>query len=1033
MQMKKIKLSLLILLLFTIGISSQEWNNINVLQINKEEPRTSSVPYKDIKSASQCDIIKSSFYKSLNGEWHFNFVKSPSERPVDFYKTGYDVSAWDKIKVPGNWELQGHGKPIYVNHPYEFSLESTPTPPYIPVDYNPVGSYRTTFKVSDNWQSRQVYLHFGAVKSAFYLWINGKKVGYSQGSKTPAEFNITKYLKAGENVLAAEVYRFSDGSYFECQDFWRISGIERDVYLYSTPETRIRDFSVEAWLDETYTNGELSLDVEVLNVNKKSGKYTLEYKVEGEGVSLSKSKSVNLVKGKGKVSVKELIEKPLKWSAEKPNLYTLYLTIKDKKGQSLEVHSSKIGFRTVEIKDGQLLVNGEYVLVKGVNRHEHDPVAGHYVSRELMLKDIQLMKQHNINSVRTCHYPNDPYWYHLCDKYGIYVLDEANIESHGLGAAQQKEYTLKHIADDPAWEEGHVDRIRRMYYRDKNHPSVIIWSMGNECGDGVNFEKGYQWLKEHDRRPVSFEQALLRKHTDIFSPMYANRWRLENYALNHTSYRPLILCEYAHAMGNSVGNLQDYWNVIEKYPLLQGGFIWDWVDQGIKDVKDGKEYFAYGGDLKHKGRNDANFCANGLVASDRKLNPHIHEVKKVYQNISVYPHILEDGEFIIANKYSFTNLNDFEILYEITKDGKAGTRNNMGSLSIAPGKKKAFKVDVSEVKGNGEYFVNFYFITKKATDLLEKGHVVAAEQIKLADYKYTANLGNTEGSLVVEESGEKVMVKDNNVIYTFSKTEGTLQNLSKSGKDIIEKGPKPDFWRVPTDNDHGAGLQKKLRVWYQAGDNTELKSFNIEKKDGAIVVTVVKMIVPVKAQYTTVYTVKPGGKLLVDNSMKCAPNKKNPVLPRFGNELQLNGELNKVEWYGRGPHENYADRKTSSFVGIYNSKVEDLHYSYIRPQENGYRTDVRWVSFSNSETSVTFHGNSLVCFNAQKFDKENYSNDVKKANLHPYDLVSKPYSVVNIDYGQMGVGGDNSWGATPHFIYQLPAHEYYYSYWIEVK
>ncbi len=1037
--MHKIGLILIFCLTISSNLLAQEWRNPAVVGINKENPRVCSVPFENENAASAFDLRESKYYKSLNGSWKFNWVRKPADRPVDFYKSDFDDSAWGKINVPGNWELQGHGIPMYMNHPFDFSPNKRPVPPfmdYISDDYNPVGSYRESFVVPEGWNGRQVYIHFGAVKSAMYIWVNGEKVGYSQGSKTPAEWNITKYLKEGDNSLAVEVYRWSDGSFLECQDFWRISGIERDVYLYSTPAIRIQDYKIIASLDEEYNNGVFSLNSDIVSVAGKNEEVSIDYLLKKDEKELSGSVSFKLKDGKGQAGFETTIKNVEKWSAEHPNLYDLFITLKNKKGDVLEVHSSKVGFRTTEIKNGQLLVNGKAVLVKGVNRHEHDPIKGHYITRELMEQDIKLMKQFNINSVRTCHYPSDPYFYSLCDKYGIYVCNEANIESHGMGAAQQAPYDLPHIADLPEWELNHLDRIKSMYGRDKNHPCVIVWSLGNEAADGCNFEAGYDWLKANDYRPVQFEQASLRRHTDIFCPMYHSKWELINYATQPGIYRPAIQCEYAHAMGNSVGNLADYWETIEKYPALQGGFIWDWVDQGIAAKNEnGIDYYAYGGDLEPEGsRNDNNFCINGLVGPDRAPNPHLHEVKKVYQNVSVVALDAAKGKFEINNKFFFSNLHEYIVSYEILADGKVVDTKTLDSVDIEPQSKKAIEIQFDAVKNDGrEYFVNFYFKQKEETDLLAEGHVVASEQILIK----TGNANDIEeskGELQLTESDSELEIKAGETVITFSKKEGMLQALSYKGEKLIKQGPSPDFWRVPTDNDYGYGLVQKMGVWKYANEGAKLVNFEVVKVAANKVVIKVEREMPkVNLTYFTEYHINASGVVEVRNSIIQAPNFKKPNLPRVGNQLVINANLENVQWYGRGPWENYTDRKTSAFVGIYNNTVDGLYFPYIRPQENGYRTDVRWVKFQNEKVGITITGDDVLCFGAQYYKKSDYCNEAdKKKNLqHQFDLKKRDEIYLNIDYGMMGVGGDNSWGDEPHLIYQLLPHEYYYNYTIK--
>jgi beta-galactosidase len=965
--------------------------------------------------------------------WKFNYSNGPDSRPADFYKSDFNTSAWKNINVPGNWELQGFGMPMYLNHPYDFSPLKRPTPPvidFIPEKENPVGSYVRSFTVPDSWTGRDVYLHFGAVKSAMYVWVNGTEVGYSQGAKTPAEFNITPYLKTGDNKLAVEVYRWSDGSFLECQDFWRISGIERDVFLYSSPKTKINDIKIQASLDETYTNGIFAFSAEVKSTTKEKSailSYKLYYK---NNVELSGEQHVKIKNGAGSVNISNTINNVLQWSAEKPNLYRLLVSLKTENGELLEAFAKNVGFRTVEIKNAQLLVNGQPVLVKGVNRHEHDPEKGHYVSKELMEKDIRLMKEFNINTVRTSHYPNDPYWYDLCDKYGLYVIDEANIESHALGAALQHPYDY-HIANDTAWEKPHLDRIQRMYQRDKNHPSVIIWSMGNEAGDGVNFIKAYEWLKSHDTRPVQFEQADNKKHTDIVCPMYATMGEMEQYAIQTDTYRPLIQCEYAHAMGNSVGNLQDYWTLIETYPSLQGGCIWDWVDQGIlaKD-KNGNDYFAYGGDLEKPGtRNDNNFCINGLISPDRKPNPHIYEVKKVYQNISVTKGHKPD-EFFIHNKYYFTNLNNYNLVLSSVNEGKEAFVTIISDLDIEPQTTGIVKLKLPGNQGKDVYF-NFSFVLKNDEGLLRKGHEVAKEQIKVSSQTKIETL-KAFGKVKLKEAGNGWQINASNVSLFFDKEQGTFSNLKVNDELFINEGPQPDFWRAPTDNDYGAGLVKNKSVWKEQTDSTYVKDIKVIQEKGLLQFIVTKRLDKVFADFISTYTINGEGKIYVDNYLRFDPSQKTTGAPRIGSKMNLPKEYSNVEWFGCGPQENYVDRKTSAFVGNWKASVDELYYPYIRPQENGYRTGLKSLTLSNGTKGIKISSSHEFCMQAQYYEHSDYGNAVKKEFRHQYDMVKRDYITLNIDYGQMGVGGDNSWGAEPHLKYQLIRREYKWSYLIEI-
>jgi len=1024
------RVAFFVALFVTAFIQAQDWKDITVLQRNKEDGKAIILPQKNTDLALDAEA-GSDMQISLNGEWSFHFSPKTDERPKDFYQVDFDVSSWDKIKVPGNWEVQGYGIPMYMNHPFDFSPRKRPTPPVvdaIPTKDNPVGSYRRTFVLPENFAGKDVFLHFGAVKSAMYVWINGEKVGYSQGSKTPAEFNVSRFLKTGQNSLSVEVYRWSDGSFLECQDFWRISGIERDVLLKARATTRVEDFKTIASLDDTYSSGLLSINLDIVS-SQKSETITAEYVLyDVEDEVLSGSEKVKVKSTKAQCTFEAELPYVKAWSAEVPHLYRLVISLKDKKGQLLETFGTNVGFRTVEIIDGQLKVNGQAILVKGVNRHEHDPVMGHYISKELMEEDIRLMKEYNINTVRTCHYPAAPYWYELCDKYGLYVINEANIESHGLGAALQAPYDY-HIADDPTWEQAHLDRIRRMYQRDKNHPSVIIWSLGNEAGDGVNFETCYDWLKAVDSRPVQFEQADNKRHTDVVAPMYATMEEMEFYATQADIYRPLIQCEYAHAMGNSVGNLQDYWDLIEEYPALQGGCIWDWVDQGLWAKNEaGEDYFAYGGDLEPEGsRNDNNFCLNGLISPDRKPNPHIYEVKKVYQNISVTKGH-HDGEFFVKNKNFFLNLNAFKLTVSILKNGEVINTQNISDLDVDPQSVVAITPTLPTSFDDEEYFINFSFTLKADDGLLKAGHEVAKEQIQLV--KKNADFGiAAQGELELTSSELGWLVNTEGATLTFDKEKGTFTDYTVEGAVLIAEGPQPDFWRAPTDNDYGFGMVKELGIWYKQGDEATVSNIDVNKSDGLVSFIVTKRLAETFANLISTYTVNGLGQVQVDHYLKFAPNRKTPAMPRVGTKLKVDKALDQVQWYGRGPQENYSDRKTSAFVGLYSSTVDDLYYPYIRPQENGYRTGIRELSFGDGEGGFQVVSRFPIGFQAQYYDQEDYQAGAsRRPRSHQYDMKKRDYITLNLDYGMMGVGGDNSWGATPHLIYQLIRREYRWSY-----
>lgn len=1022
--MKKLILSLFSFLLFTSLLLAQfDWENPSIISQNKLDATSTSIPFQDLNRALNGEITNSVYYKSLNGNWKFMWSENPEKRPIDFFKSDFIDENWNTIPVPSNWELQGYGIPIYVNQPYEWTYN--PKPPEIPHDYNPVGSYRTSFSIPSNWNSREIILHFGAVKSAMYLWINGEKVGYSQGSKLPAEFNITKYLKKGKNNLAVEVYRWSDGSYLECQDFWRISGIERDVYLWSASKVHINDFFAKASLDKNYENGIINTDIRIQNFTKADKKkYSVAIKLYDENNELLKSLSNDFSNDNEFIdlNLEIKIEKPNKWSAEIPYLYTLLIELK-KGNKTIEFKSHKIGFRNVEIKNGQLMVNGIPILIKGVNRHEHDEFTGHVISRESMEKDIELLKQFNINAVRTCHYPDDPYWYQLCDKYGIYLVDEANIESHGMGYRPERT-----LGNNPDWENAHLDRVKRMVERDKNHPSVIIWSMGNEAGDGVNFDTVSNWLHFRDpSRPVHYERALKRPTVDIYSPMYPGINYIEYYAKSNP-YRPLIMCEYAHSMGNSTGNLQDYWDVIEKYPTLQGGFIWDWVDQGLaKYDENGTKYWAYGGDYGPDGTpSDGNFCLNGIINPDRTIHPAMHEVKKVYQNIKIYPENINEFKFKLINQFDFTNLNKYEIKWFLMANGKVTEQGIIGNSDLNPHDTTLLQLPLSNYRFTPrvEYFVNFSLVTTNEEAFKPIGFELAKEQfqIKFLDFVDTRPLKRPK-TVQYHFSGDKLIVEANLLDITFDTLSGYLISLKAEGKEMLKEPVQSNFWRAPTDNDFGNRMDQRQAMWRNAGKNAQLKQFSItEIENGKLRVSSAFNLTDVRSTLNITYEISENG--IIEVIVNFKPGVKGlQNLPRLGLNFVLN-DANEIEYYGRGPHENYNDRNTSAFIGNYESNVTDQYFAYIRPQENGYKTDTRWLILKNKDIGLFFTSNSTFSFSALHTPIQMLDQLTRANYKHTIDVKQLPETYLLIDMEQMGVGGDNSWGARPHKPYQISVEEY---------
>ena len=1218
----------------TFAQTAPDWENPEVFGINKQPPHCTLTPYANTNKAQTLDRTASKYYKSLNGDWKFNWSPDPDSRPVNFYKPDFDISGWDKIPVPSNWQMHGYGVPLYTNTVYPFKKD----PPFVmgtpPAHYtnfnarNPVGSYRRTFQIPGSWDDNDISIIFDGVDSAFYLWVNGKKVGYSQDSRTVAEFNITDYLQDGENTLAVEVYRYSDGSYLEDQDFWRLSGIYRSVYLQAAPKLHIRDFFVHTDLDAEYNNAILRVDAEVINSSdSEAAPPTLEVELIEKAkpwlmifpskqtlvsdTAATQTQSIPAGE-KAEYAFSTALENPKKWSAEMPNLYTLVLTLKNEKGKTIEAVSCNVGFRKSEIKDGQLLVNGQPIYIKGVNRHEHHPDTGHTISRENMIEDIMLMKQNNVNTVRTCHYPNMPEWYDLCDEYGLYIIDEANIESHGMG------YGPESLAKQPEWKAAHMARQMGMVERDKNHPCVIIWSLGNEAGDGPNFEATSAWTKQRDpSRPIHYEQAGQKPHTDIVCPMYARIDWITRYAEKEQE-RPLILCEYEHAMGNSLGNMHDYWVTIEKYKHLQGGCIWDWVDQGLRKTpdpvttlkesksglqavvkgtianggllgylefedapalditgkaltlqamvkpaegelqghqpiivkgdhqyalkisdrrlqffvyndtwntvnadlpanwagrwhqvaatydgsvmtlyidgkpvnsrafskpitsctfpvgigfdpeapsrrfnglikkvriyntalsadqlrkydapmsdsavlwldidkakrtttqQDDRWFWAYGGDFGDQ-PNSSNFCMNGVIQPDRKPNPHMYEMKKVYQNIKVHAEDLANGKVAIQNKYFFETTDFVDLIWNVTEDGIVIEKGSLGAVSIAPQETKivAIPFDKPVAKPDSNYHLMIQFILNSNQPWAQKGHVVAWDQFQLpieTPAPPVAKLSQMP-SVTVSETAQQAVIQGADFTVTFDKTAGVLSGWTYNNTPLMAAPLKPNFWRAPTDNDHGNRMHERCAVWKKAGPDATVKSVTVKQVNPqAVQVNVTLKLAADDTLLKTVYTVYGSGDVLMDNTLKIGDDL--PELPRIGMQMQMPGAFSTMHWFGCGPQESYADRKTGYPVGIYAEDVYHPEHVYARPQENGNKSDVHWAAWVNKKgTGLIAIGQPLINASAWHYTMA----DLEKAK-HINELPARETITVNIDLGQTGVAGDDSWGARPHKQYTL--------------
>ncbi len=1018
-----------------------------IVSVNRMPMRATAFAFESRELAQQREKEKSKYFLSLNGTWKFNWVQDPRKRPSDFYKTDFNDAGWDNFKVPANWELNGYGLPIYVNHPYEFTgrkkMGKNLNPPFdIPEENNPVGSYRKKFTLPNDWSGRQVFIHLGAVKSAFFIWVNGAKVGYSEDSKLAAEFDITKYVIPGENLIALQVYRWSDGSYLECQDMWRISGIERDVYVYSTPRLDVRDFKVVTTLNKTYTKGLLQLNAEINNykidqntLHSRPDSFSVEIELtdtKGSTVYKEATKDIQSVLGNYKtvVSFSKEILGVQTWSAETPNLYTLYITLKDKNGNTLQVIPQRIGFRSVEITDRNFLINGKRVFLKGVNRHEHHATQGHTLTRENMRKDMEMMKKLNVNAVRHSHYPPDPYWMELCDEYGLYVIDEANIESHG------RYYDLAYtFANDKQWRMPHLDRITRMYERDKNHTSVVTWSLGNEAGNGVNFYEAYEWLKQKDSRPVQYERAENDFNTDMIVPQYPSPNWLKRYAQRNPD-RALIMSEYAHIMGNSLGNFKEYWDAIETHPYLQGGFIWEWIDQGIDTVRNGKRFLAYGGDFPLSGPvdenlSDNNFSVKGVVTAYRGLTPMAVEIKKVYQHIkTIYK---GNNQIEIRNGYFFRNLDHAQINWELLENGKLVEKGIIASVNIKPQESQTVSLPVKTAPKNGkEYFLNIRYNLKNAEPFLEKGYEIASEQFSWSGNAVAETPSLRNGKLSVDQTDNKATIKGKDFAITFDLQNGMLSSYTLKGDQLLQHGPQPAFWRAPTDNDMGAGYNRSLRMWRNAYENGKTTKATVTQTATGYGIVFKKELVNGDATVEQVFSVYGDGSVKVEN--RFTPVKgTHKILLRFGNDLQLNKQLDQIQFYGRGPWENYWDRKTASFVGIYKQPLDGQYFPYARPQESGNKSDVRWVTMTNKKgKGLRFEfADSLLNFSALPYSLDDLDPEVEKKQYHSGELTKRNEIYMHIDLQQSGLQGIDSWGSQPLEQYRIPYRSQQYSYWIK--
>lgn len=1062
------------------------WQNVSIVKVNKEYPRTEFMTFDSKEDALKQKFEDSKYYKSLNGEWKFYFTKSYKDLPENITDSATETKNWKNIKVPGNWEFQEFGTAIYVNQPYEFQEVSTTSAlpkkawPYLP-ENNPVGVYSREIDIPADWlENRIVFLNIGGAKSGVYLYINGKEVGYSEDSKNNAEFRINEFVKAGKNKLTIKIYRWSTGSYLESQDFWRVSGIERDVYLWSQPKVSLRDFRVKSTLDENYTNGIFGLEMTIANygfddLNEVNNWKPIPYKNADIGFELIDDSGKIAASGKGKVSVKgrgeqsfefpEIqIENVKSWNSETPNLYQLVMTIEDSQAGTKEVIPYKVGFRKFKIKevktgdrsDRLFLFNGKPIKLKGVNVHEHNPKTGHYVTEELILKDFTLMKQHNINTVRTSHYPQPRRFYELADEIGLYVYDEANIESHGMY------YGKESLAKHPEWQNAHLDRIQNMFERNKNHPSVSLLSLGNEAGDGVNFNAAYRWLKLADKnlmnRPVNYERAIWGFDTDLYVPMYPDAAWLEKTGQSGSD-RPVVMCEYSHAMGNSNGNLNLMWEAIYKYPNLQGGYIWDWVDQGIEEFdENGKMFFAYGGDYGKNMPSDANFLINGLVNPDRNPHPSMQEVKYAYQDFGFSAGDPNLREFKIVNRSYFKNPKDYILKYTILENGKPvfNTEADMDfKTEFSTDKTLSIWIPNIGFKPENEYFVNFDIVTKKEIGVIPSGFTVAADQFELApiqskkEFQYNQK---PEKSKVENQNGlTKISVGKTSL--TFDQNKGIITSYKIGNKEYFKDGFgfQPNFWRGPNDNDYGNGMPLRTQIWKTSSKDFKITKTETVENENSVDLKVIYQLAAGN-EYRVNYRIYSDGMIKTDIEFTAAKEETAEV-PRIGMRFRLPKDLNRVEYYGKGPDENYSDRNSGARVAVYQTTAEEMYFPYVRPQENGHRTETRWLSLANRKNSgLLIVADDLIEFNAlrnsvEDFDSEENTNrpyqfhnfnsesiatnsDEKGKNklrrqTHINDIEFRDFVEVCIDLKQMGVAGYNSWGDKPLPEHTLLSTKYY--------
>lgn len=1022
---KQLILGLLGTCALTAGAQSfTEWQNAEVNAVNRAPMHANYFAYENEEAASRAVKEKSENFMTLNGTWKFFWVKDSDSRPTDFWKVGYNDKGWDNLPVPGVWELYGYGDPIYVNVGYPWREQFKNNPPFVPVTDNHVGSYRKEIVIPADWKGKKIVAHFGSVTSNMYLWVNGKFVGYSEDSKLEAEFDLTNYVKPGaKNLIAFQVFRWCDGTYLEDQDFFRYSGVGRDCYLYARNKTHIADIRVTPDLDAQYQNGSLSVNLDM------SGSGEVKLDLLDAKNELVQSQTV---KASGKTTTTFNVENPNKWTAETPYLYTLRASLK-RGNETLEVIPVKVGFRKIELKGGQILVNGQAVLFKGADRHEMDPDGGYVVSRERMIQDIQLMKQFNLNAVRTCHYPDDNFWYDLCDKYGIYVVAEANVESHGMG------YGPETLAKNPSYKKAHMERNQRNVQRGFNHPSIIFWSLGNEAGYGPNFEAAYDWIKAEDpSRAVQYEQAGYDGKTDIFCPMYYGYQSCEDYSKDDSKQKPLIQCEYAHAMGNSQGGFKEYWDLIRKYPKYQGGFIWDFVDQSVRwEGKNGAMIYAYGGDFNKFDASDNNFCNNGLISPDRKPNPHMYEVGYFYQNIWTTPGNLAEGEVKVYNENFFRDLSAYYMEWELMRNGKTVRTGRVEKLDVAPQQTVGIKLDLGKTCKCGEWLLNVSYKLKNREGLLPAGFEVAKNQLTLNGYfapeMKVENVVRTNietiPAKVKDNDYNYLIVEGENFRTEFDKHTGFMVKYEANGIDFIKDGEAltPNFWRAPVDNDYGAGLQEKYAVW----KNPEMKLLSLKQQteNGLVVVEAAYEMKEVSAKLNLKYVINNAGTIKVEQRMEADKNAKVSNMFRFGMQMPMPKVFGTIEYYGRGPVENYADRKWNANIGIYRQQVDDQFYSYIRPQENGTKSDIRWWKMLNAGgNGLEIVASAPFSASALHYTIESLDDGERKDQRHSPEVEQADLTNLCIDKLQAGLGCEDSWGRITRPEYQVPYADYEFTF-----